>query len=505
MHKSKHFSKIHPESRLITQLSRKKVSFEKISISSDSEKKSKICKEYIEKMYQELFFNMESRSKRLDIVKEELANSTLSENEKKQKIFAHYKQESEFLRAKRKCLDVGQFHIISKIGQGGYADVFLCKKKETDELYALKRMKKQFIFERNQVNHIKLERDFLAFHSSEWIVKLFSSFQDDLCLYLVLEYIQGGDLKTLLSNLKILDEKVAVFYFAEMIVCLEEIHNFGLIHRDIKPENYLIDKDGHLKLTDFGLSADDHLYSTKLDDLIQKNLEETKSHIYTISPRKRNHQALRKWHQKRRQKSFVGSPGYVAPEIILQKQYGKEVDLWSLGCILYEMLAGFTPFAGRTDTETLENVVNFKQVLEFPDYDDEEPMTDEAWDLIKILLSSQEKRTKINLETTIKAHPFFKGIKWDSLRQMDPPFVPKLKNETDISYFDTTYFRESKLPFPDSQQDPKIVEMKKANLNQLFSGFAFQRFPQNNNERFPQNNNERFSEICDSNENEDQK
>ncbi|KAJ1558106.1 serine/threonine-protein kinase dbf2, partial [Nowakowskiella sp. JEL0078] len=182
-----------------------------------------------------------------------MANLNQLEAEEEWKIYCG--KERAFLRRRRTRMRVSNFHIITQVGQGGYGEVFLARKQETNEICALKRMSKRLLSKLGEkVQHVLTERDILTRTETPWLVKLLYAFQDIEHVYLAMEYVPGGDVRTLLNNYGVLREEHARFYVAEMIMCVSELHRLGYIHRDLKPENFLIDSTGHVKLTDFGLS-----------------------------------------------------------------------------------------------------------------------------------------------------------------------------------------------------------------------------------------------------------
>nr|CAD7581465.1 unnamed protein product [Timema californicum] len=162
-------------------------------------------------------------------------------------------KESNYIRLKRAKMDKSMFTKIKPIGVGAFGEVALVRKIDTNHLYAMKTLRKADVLKRNQVAHVKAERDILAEADNEWVVKLYYSFQDKDNLYFVMDYIPGGDLMSLLIKMGIFQEPLARFYIAELVCAVESVHKMGFIHRDIKPDNILIDRDGHIKLTDFGL------------------------------------------------------------------------------------------------------------------------------------------------------------------------------------------------------------------------------------------------------------
>ena len=183
----------------------------------------------------------------------EMAKANLSEQAAQQiRRMLHHK-ESTYIRLKRAKMDRSMFKKLKTLGVGAFGEVILCRKKDTDMLYAMKILRKSDVLKRNQVAHVKAERDILAEADNEWVVKLYYSFQDKDSLYFVMDYVPGGDLMGLLIRMEVLDERLAKFYIAELVLAIESVHHMGFIHRDIKPDNILIDRNGHIKLTDFGL------------------------------------------------------------------------------------------------------------------------------------------------------------------------------------------------------------------------------------------------------------
>lgn len=198
------------------------------------------------------------------------------------------------------------------IGKGAFGEVHLCRWKEKGELVAIKKLRKNEMIDRNQIQHVKAEVDVLSVATSPWVVELKCSFKDEKYLYLVMEYLPGGDLMSLLVKKDTLSEDEARFYMAEMVLAVESVHKLNYTHRDLKPDNILIDKNGHIKLSDFGLCA-----------RYEMNLQP-----YQVDKNKR----------RARLYSTVGTPDYIAPEVFDDAGYTEVVDWWSLGVILYEML-----------------------------------------------------------------------------------------------------------------------------------------------------------------------
>ena len=291
-------------------------------------------------------------------------------------------------------------------------------KKKTGQIVAVKKIKKEVLIIKNQIIHVRNEQLFMSKVKSQWIVELKASFQEGDYLYLIMEFLPGGDFMNLLIKKDILTEDEARFYTAELILAIESIHKFDCIHRDIKPDNILIDKTGHIKLTDFGLA--------KISDKIFKKEEE----IEDFEPNS---------HQKNY--SCVGTAYYVAPEVLKKQGYGPEIDWWSVGVIFFEMLVGYAPFCSKETQEVCYKVLNWKQFLKIPS---KIKISDEAEDLICKLINNPKDRLGLKGAEEIKKHPFFRGVDWDNIRNIKAPFIPKLKSEYDTSYFENY---EAKEPF----------------------------------------------------------
>jgi serine/threonine kinase 38 len=237
-----------------------------------------------------------------------------------------------------------------------------------------------------------------------------------------MEYCPGGDLMGLFIARDILKEEDAKFYICEMILAIDSIHELNCIHRDIKPDNVLIGKDGHIKLTDFGLAKiSDTAFK---EDIIDYKFDEKKT-------------------RHNRNFSCVGTVYYVAPEVIKKEGYGQEVDWWSLGVILFEMLAGYAPFCSKKTNEVCHKVMNFKKYLKFPSNC---KASKECRDLIYKLVCNPDSRLGKKGSSEIKSHPFFKGINWLKIKEMKPPFIPQLSSDYDFKYFDNFPYLEPFIP-----------------------------------------------------------
>ena len=340
-----------------------------------------------------------------------------------------YEKEMINYRRARTKLSIRDYESISIIGRGAFGEVHVCKEKKTGSIVAIKKIKKNVLIIKNQIIHVRNEQLFMSNVKSPWIVDLKASFQEDDYLYLVMEFCPGGDLMNLLIEKDILTEEEAKFYLAELILSIEAIHKLDCIHRDIKPDNILIDANGHIKMSDFGLA--------KISEKIFENRLDINSN--TIYHHNKNY-------------SCVGTAYYVAPEVLNKKGYGPEIDWWSAGIIFYEMLVGYAPFCSKDTSEVCYKVLNWKKYFKIPS---EVKISPEAEDLIMKLINNPNKRLGKNGASEIKNHPFFKGFDWDNIRNLKPPFIPELENEYDTKYFET--FEEIE-PF---YQTPKKLKRRK--------------------------------------------
>lgn len=318
-------------------------------------------------------------------------------------------------------ISIKDFTVIKPISRGAFGHVFLAKKNTTGDIFAIKALKKEEMLAKNQIEHIQTERHILSIAQNPFVVKMYYCFQSKNYLYMVLEYLPGGDLYSLLHALECFSEPMAKRYTAEIVLALEYIHSYGIVHRDLKPDNILIASNGHIKLTDFGLSRVG----------LQERQEERRDwELFDTF----GHQASPDLKSSTTEKTVdvVGTPDYIAPEIFLGTGSGPAVDWWALGCMVYEFLVGFTPFYGESCEDIFENILNYR--IEWPSTDD---VSAEALDLIRKLLTIEpEKRLGANGAAEIKAHPWFSDINWDTLLEQEAVFVPKFDDINDTSYFD---------------------------------------------------------------------
>ncbi|CAI2165049.1 12774_t:CDS:10 [Funneliformis geosporum] len=388
----------------------------------------------------------------------------------------------EKIGSKTKIPSIQDFEIIKPISRGAFGKVYLARKKTTGDLYAIKILKKVDMVRKNMVNHVLAERRVLSLSRTPFVVKLYYAFQSQDYLYLVMEYLIGGDLSSLLQCFEKFEEEMARMYTAEVVLALEYLHNNGITHRDLKPDNMLITSEGHIKLTDFGLSRISipekssltfvkeenespngkksfakSLRSGSVDsrastshsrpvsavfpnEISRKighvNFQGLDSNKYSSKSLSSNNTAINstssksgKRQNRQSSKALLGTPDYLAPELLLGIGHTTAVDWWSLGVCLFEFLIGYPPFNDDTPQAIFRNILNHD--IQWPP---EGFLSAEAKDLItKLLNQDPEKRPSV-LE--IKSHTFFKDVNWEHIRQQAAPFVPNPEDEQDTSYFE---------------------------------------------------------------------
>nr|XP_025037569.1 microtubule-associated serine/threonine-protein kinase 2 isoform X3 [Pelodiscus sinensis] len=334
-----------------------------------------------------------------------------------------------------------EFETIKLISNGAYGAVYLVRHKTTRQRFAMKKINKQNLILRNQIQQAFVERDILTFAENPFVVSMFCSFETKRHLCMVMEYVEGGDCATLLKNIGALPVDMTRMYFAETVLALEYLHTYGIVHRDLKPDNLLITSMGHIKLTDFGLSKIGLMSLTT--NLYEGHIEKDAREFVD--------------------KQVCGTPEYIAPEVILRQGYGKPVDWWAMGVILYEFLVGCVPFFGDTPEELFGQVISDE--IAWPEGD--EALPPDAQDLTaKLLCQNPLERLGTGSAYEVKEHRFFKDLDWNGLLRQKAEFIPQLESEDDTSYFDT---RSERYQHVDSEEDEDTNDDDHVEIRQFSS------------------------------------
>ncbi|KAK9768824.1 rim15, signal transduction response regulator [Basidiobolus ranarum] len=415
-------------------------------------------------------------------------------------------------------ISIKDFEVIKPISKGAFGSVYLAKKRTTGEYFAIKVLKKSDMITKNQVMNVKAERKALIMQTdSPFVVKLYFTFQSKDYLYLVMEYLNGGDCAALIKGMGELPEEWARNYLAEVVLGLEYLHGKGIIHRDLKPDNLLIDQNGHLKLTDFGLSRIGFLNRRNQSTSLKVNtsggdrnsygppspyLDFTSSsdspnnviqaqqqfHVQNGLDGKRNSitsnasdstaggiggseipgtplgnllltdEAIQNIKDEEAPKKCVGTPDYLAPESILGTVQDAMVDWWALGVILYEFIYGIPPFNADSPEKVFENILS--RNIDW--HEDQVQVSPEARDLMEQLMcTNAENRLGANGVEEVKNHPFFAGIEWDTLLTERPAFIPQPDSIEDTDYFDgrgasMAHFDAGEHPELSTEAEPEI-------------------------------------------------
>ncbi|KAI8353335.1 camp-dependent protein kinase 7 [Blakeslea trispora] len=309
-------------------------------------------------------------------------------------------------RVNRPKLKLDDFNISRTLGTGSFGRVHLIQSKVNARYYAMKVLKKTEVIRLKQVEHTNNEKHILESVAHPFLVNMWGTFQDCNNLYMVMDYVPGGELFSVLRRSQRFPDHVAKFYAAEVILAIEYLHSKDMIYRDLKPENLLLDAQGHIKITDFGFAK----------------------YVPDIT-----------W-------TLCGTPDYLAPEIIQSKGYGKAVDWWSLGVLIYEMLAGYPPFFDDDHLKLYEKILACR--IKWPAYFDAN-----AKDLLKRLLTPDLTKRYGNLKAgsdDIKRHGWFTGVDFNRIlaRQIRAPYVPQIRGEGDASHFDK---------YPETQEQYGVI------------------------------------------------
>uniref|UniRef100_A0A673HJK8 non-specific serine/threonine protein kinase n=1 Tax=Sinocyclocheilus rhinocerous TaxID=307959 RepID=A0A673HJK8_9TELE len=427
------------------------------SMSNHTKERVTMAKVTLENFYSNLISQHEEREMRQQKLEKVMDQEGLGDEEKRIRRSEHARKETEFLRLKRTRLGLEDFESLKVIGRGAFGEG------------------KADMLEKEQVGHIRAERDILVEADSLWVVKMFYSFQDKMNLYLLMEFLPGGDMMTLLMKKDTLTEEATQFYIAETVLAIDSIHQLGFIHRDIKPDNLLLDSRGHVKLSDFGLC-------TGLKKAHRTEFYRNFNHSLPSDFTFQNMNSKRKaetWKRNRRQLAFstVGTPDYIAPEVFMQNGYNKLCDWWSLGVIMYEMLIGYPPFCSETPQETYRKVMNWRETLTFPP---EVPISEKAKDLILRFCCESEHRIGAVGVEEIKTNPFFEGVDYDHIRERPPAIPIEIKSIDDTSNFDE--FPDSDILQPSgvfSVISPPVSNHTEADLKSkdwVFINYTYKRF-----------------------------
>ena len=446
--------------------------------SAETIEKARIVKKFIEKKYTSLYEEEKLRKQYIDNLITQMKQLQATKKEQIEAQRELEKKEVEIWRNRRQKMKISDFTSEAIIGKGAFGEVRLCREKSGSEkgrLVAIKKMKKEEMIKKNQSKHVIAEREILAQADNKWIVDLHLSFTDVENLYLVMEYLPGGDLMNQLIKWDIFSEQETRFYMVELVLAIESVHKLNYIHRDIKPDNILLDKHGHIKLSDFGLCK---YYENEncLSSLLERNIKRSSDKFPDLSTFKNSaerKEILKKHHHRSRKKvySMVGTIDYIAPEVFSKKGYTELVDWWSLGTIMFEMMVGYPPFVAEDAAKTCHKIIQWEANFDIPENVNLSP---ESEDLIRRLIENPDKRLGAKGVHEIKNHPFFKGVDWETFATTaKPPHKPDLKSETDVSNFDD--FEDDGTWVP--AQSAKSIRRRgqQYEYESLFIGYSFKK------------------------------
>ncbi|GIX83896.1 putative protein kinase C delta type homolog [Caerostris extrusa] len=331
-------------------------------------------------------------------------------------------------KLKFKKYGVDDFVFLKLLGKGSFGKVLLAELKGHDMYFAIKCLKKDVVLEDDDVESTMIERRVLALGTQHpYMCKLYCTFQTKSYLFFVMEYLNGGDLMFHIQERRQFDVKRAMFYAAEIVSALKFLHKRGIVYRDIKLDNILFDMEGHVHLVDFGMCRTDML--------------------------------------ENKTSTFCGTPDYIAPEIILGQTYNQSVDWWSLGVLLFEMLAGRSPFVGTDEDELYWSICN--EEPSYPQF-----LHKDAKHILETLLNKSPVK-RLGMPTSpageIKDHPFFSTINWDKLerKEIPPPFKPTVFTAYDTRNFDSYYTADS------ASLSPVDSDILASMDQEQFQGFSY--------------------------------
>uniref|UniRef100_A0A1A7XMB0 Protein kinase, X-linked n=1 Tax=Iconisemion striatum TaxID=60296 RepID=A0A1A7XMB0_9TELE len=307
----------------------------------------------------------------------------------------------------KRIYSLDELETVATVGTGTFGRVFLVKDQKSQAFFALKQMKISDVIRLKQEQHVHNEKEVLTEINHPFLIRLFWTHHDERFLYMLMDYVPGGELFSYLRTRGRFTNSTGLFYTSEIVCAIEYLHSKEIVYRDLKPENILLDSEGHIRLTDFG-------FAKKLSD--------------------------RTW-------TLCGTPEYLAPEVIQSKGHGRAVDWWALGILVFEMLAGYPPFYDDNPFGIYQKILSGK--LEFPRH-----LDFYVKDLIKKLLVIDRARRLGNMKNgadDVRKHRWFKTVDWEAvpLRKLKPPIVPKVSHEGDTSNFDV-------YPESDWKKDPPV-------------------------------------------------
>jgi 3-phosphoinositide dependent protein kinase-1 len=334
---------------------------------------------------------------------------------------------------------VSDFELLRKLGDGSYSQVILARHKSSGTEYALKVVDKHHVIRHKVVDQIRRERRLLASIEDDGIVKLYFTFQDPLSLYLGLEPCLNGELYEQIRSRGTLPIETVVQYSAEIVLMLEALEKYNIVHRDLKPENILLDSKGHLKLVDFGTAKE--LAVKKEDESSHKRRPELRRNSIEAGvpestlPVKSQHDKDDDGLNERRAVSLVGTAEYVSPEVLENKEVTRASDLWALGCIIYQMIIGRTPFKGASEYVTFQNILGGTyeplKMEGVATISGSASLGEAASDLVsRLLCHDPEERLGAHSIQDLKSHAFFSAINWECIRSKDAPEFERIEEDS---------------------------------------------------------------------------